>query len=80
MEVKFKEKLLNKKKRLTKAEREYKDLCQTMEDLIKNDGLLKKTEDELELFLKDKNKIKVQFEKDIKNRKKEYFKVKINLK
>ena len=73
--VQLKENLLNKKKRLTKAEREYKGLCQNMEDLKKNEGLLKKSEEELEGFLKEKNKMKGQLEKDIKNKKNEYFKV-----
>jgi CHASE3 domain sensor protein len=73
--VKLKEDLLNKKKRLTKAEREYKELCRVIEDLTKNDKMLKNSEDKYESFLKEKAKAKSKLEKDIKIRKKEYFKV-----
>jgi hypothetical protein len=75
--VKLKEDLLNKKKRLTKAEREYKELCRIIEDLTKNDKMLKGSEEKYEQFLKDKAKIKNKLEKDIKIKEKEYLKVSI---
>lgn len=73
--MRLKEELLNKKKRLTKAEREYKELCRNMTDLLQNREFLRKSEDQLESVLRDKAREKGRFEKDIKVRKKEYFKV-----
>ena len=65
---------MNKKKRLTKAEKEYKDLCQNIDELKQNEGMLKKSENELESFLKEKSKAMQNLEKDKKNRKKDYLK------
>ena len=67
--------LLTKKKRVSKAEKQFEEHCRNMKELIKNQGFLTQSKEELEKFLNQKKREMADLERSVKAKKTDYFKV-----